>query len=78
MSDSGTRKVSNNTVTDKDMSSLFALTVRDLIHTISNGEASPQDRATAARICKENGVGMEIEWDEPDEPAELGLPEFDD
>lgn len=59
---------------------LFYATVRALIARINSGEASPTDLATAARICKDNGIeiatsplpaGAGVSLDED-------LPEFDD
>ena len=70
--------MSNNEVTDKLMEKLFHATVMDLLNRIEAGEASAQDRATAARLCKENGIGAVIEFIKPDNPVDLGLPEFDD
>ena len=74
MSDRGT----NYEVTDSFMQRLFKATVKDLLDKIESGEATPQDRATAARLCKENGIGAVMDIQMPDKATDLGLPEFDD
>lgn len=71
-------KRTNNEVTDTMMQKLFLLTVQDLMLKIEAGEATPQDRATAARLCKENGIGAVMDLDIPANPTDLGLPEFED
>lgn len=67
-----------NEVTDKLMEKLFHATVMDLLNRIESGEATAQDRATAARLCKENGIGAVMEFETPETPVDLGLPDFDD
>lgn len=67
-----------NEVTDKLMEELFHATVMDLLNRIKTGEATAQDRATAARLCKENGIGAVMEFEKPEKPIDLGLPDFDD
>lgn len=40
---------------------LFHATVNALISKIESGEATPSDLATAARICKENGIEIGVD-----------------
>jgi hypothetical protein len=59
---------------------LFYATVRELIRKINAGEASPTDLATAARICKDNGIEIDVTPLPEGEGVDLSddLPEFDD
>jgi hypothetical protein len=59
---------------------LFHATVRELIRKINAGEASPTDLATAARICKDNGIEIEVTPlpEGPGVDLSDDLPEFDD
>jgi hypothetical protein len=59
---------------------LFKVTITELIKRIRAGEASPTDLATAARICKDNGIEIEVTPLPAGEGVDLSgdLPDFDD